>query len=57
MPTVNLPAIRACRPACNKGRVVGQKRPLTPRHVWAIRVRLEIAENHRDLAISGSVEF
>jgi len=51
MPTANLPAIRACRPAWNKGRVVGQKRPLMPKHVWAIRVRLEIAENHRDLAL------
>jgi site-specific recombinase XerC len=30
---------------------VGQKRPLLPKHVWAIRVRLEIAENHRDLAL------
>lgn len=51
MSTANLPAIRACRPAWNKGRVVGQKRPLMPKHVWAIRVRLEIAENHRDLAL------
>ncbi|WP_412551103.1 tyrosine-type recombinase/integrase [Shimia sp. MIT910701] len=49
MQTPNLPAIRACRPAWNKGRIVGQKRPLLPKHVWAIRVRLEIAENHRDL--------
>ena len=47
----NLPAIRACRPAWNKGRIVGQKSPLLPKHVWAIRVRLEIAENYRDLAL------
>ena len=47
----NLPAIRACRPAWNKGRIVGQKRPLLPKHVWAIRVRLEIAKNVRDLAL------
>ena len=47
----NLPAIRACRPAWNKGRIVGQKRPLMPKHVWAIRVRLEIAVNVRDLAL------
>ncbi len=47
----NLPAIRACRPAWNKGRIVGQKSPLLPKHVWAIRVRLEIAENYRDLAV------
>ena len=51
MPVANLPAIRACRPVWNKGRIVGQKRPLLPKHVWAIRVRLEIAESHRDLAL------
>jgi len=51
MKTPNLPAIRALRPAWNKGRIVGQKRPLKPKHVWAIRVRLELAENHRDLAL------
>jgi len=50
-PTSNLPDIRALRPAWNKGRIVGQKRPLKPKHVWAIRVRLELAENHRDLAL------
>ncbi len=51
METPNLPAIRALRPAWNKGRIVGQKRPLKPKHVWAIRVRLELAENHRELAL------
>ena len=51
MQTPNLPAICALRPAWNKGRIVGQKLPLKPKHVWAIRVRLELAENHRDLAL------
>lgn len=51
MHTPNLPAVRAFRPAWNKGRIVGQKRPLLPKHVWAVRVRLEIANNHRDLAL------
>ncbi len=51
MSTANLPAIRACRPAWNKGRIVGQKRPLQPKHVWAIRVRLEIAHRTRELAL------
>lgn len=51
MQTPNLPAIRARRAAWNKGRVVGQKRPLLPKHVWAIRVRLELAKSHRDLAL------
>jgi len=51
METPNLPVIRALRPAWNKGRIVGQERPLKPKHAWAIRVRLELAENHRDLAL------
>ncbi|NDR55833.1 tyrosine-type recombinase/integrase [Aliiruegeria sabulilitoris] len=51
MENVNLPAIRDCRQPWNKGRVVGQKRPLLPNHVWAIRVRLELAERKRDLAL------
>lgn len=51
MHTSNLPAIRPKRPAWNKGRLIGQKRPLLPKHVWAIRVRLEISEKIRDLAI------
>jgi integrase len=35
----------------NKGLLVGQKKPLEPKHVWSIRVRLEIARSMRDLAI------
>ena len=35
----------------NKGRLVGQKRPLRPKEVWAIRVRLQINHNKRDLAM------
>lgn len=35
----------------NKGRLVGQKRPLKPKDVWSIRVRLEIAGSLRDLAL------
>ena len=46
-----LPALRPERPAWNKGRVIGQKRPLLPKHVWSIRVRLEMANNRRDLAL------
>jgi len=47
----NLPAIRGLRPTWNKGRIIGQKLPLKPKHGWAIRVRLELAGNHRDLAL------
>ena len=51
MTTPNLPMVIPQRHAWNKGRIVGQKRPLLPKHVWAIRVRLELAENTRDLAL------
>ncbi|NDW02777.1 tyrosine-type recombinase/integrase [Salipiger sp. PrR002] len=47
----NLPAVRPTKPAWNRGRIIGQKRPLLPQHVWAIRVRLEIAAKIRDLAL------
>ena len=50
MSTELLPALRPTRVAWNKGRIVGQKRPLQPKHVWSIRVRLEMADNPRDLA-------
>ena len=47
----NLPILLPRRSAWNKGRIVGQKRPLLPKHVWAIRVRLELAGSLRDLAL------
>ena len=50
-----LPAVRPARVPWNKGRIIGQKRPLMPRHVWSIRVRLEMAGNQRDLALFNMV--
>src|ERR1700732_3884163 len=35
----------------NKGRLTGQKRPLRPKDVWAIRVRLQLQHRARDLAL------
>src|SRR5712672_4500297 len=35
----------------NKGLLVGQNKPLEPKHAWCIRVRLEIARSWRDLVI------
>ena len=35
----------------NKGRLTGQKRPLKPKDVWAIRVRLQLQHRARDLAL------
>ncbi len=34
-----------------KGKLVGQKTPLRMRDIWAFRVRLQIAERTRDLAL------
>lgn len=37
---------------CGPHRVIGQKRPFLPGHVWwSIRVRVEVAGNKRDLAL------
>ena len=51
MLVTSLPVPRPRPPAWNRGRIVGQKRALLPRHVWAIRVRLEMAGRVRDLAL------
>jgi site-specific recombinase XerC len=51
MSTFNLPMIGPSKRAWNHGRIIGLKRPLLPKHVWAIRVRLELANAVRDLAL------
>ena len=35
----------------NKGKLVGQKRPLKPKEIWAIRIQLQNAHQIRDLAM------
>ena len=35
----------------NKGKLIGAKPPLRPKHVWAIRTRLLIEGRTRDLAM------
>lgn len=35
----------------NKGKLVGQKLPLKQRDIWSIRVRLQLANRTRDLAL------
>ena len=35
----------------NKGRLVGQKAPLRLKEIWAIRIRLQLADKTRDLAL------
>lgn len=51
MSRIQLPAVKSKRRPWNKGRLVGQKRPLLPKQVWAIRARLELASNIRYLAL------
>jgi integrase len=46
---ISVPAAR--REPWNKGRLIGQKRPLKPKEVWAIRVRLQLEKRRRDLAL------
>jgi len=35
----------------NKGKLVGQKLPLKLQEIWAIRIRLQLEDRHRDLAL------
>ncbi len=35
----------------NKGKILGQKRPLKLKEIWGIRIRLELAGNDRELAM------
>ena len=52
MYTTNEPAIESNqRRPWNKGKLIGPKPPLQPRHVWAIRTRLQLAGRIRDLAL------
>ena len=36
----------------NKGKIVGAKPPLRPKHVWSIRTKLQVEGRIRDLACS-----
>lgn len=35
----------------NKGKIVGAKPPLRPKHVWSIRTKLQVEGRVRDLAL------
>jgi integrase len=47
--TLPIPPLR--REPWNKGRPIGQNRPLKPKDVWTIRVRLQLEGRKRDLAM------
>jgi len=47
----SLPCLPKPKIPWNKGKITGQKPALKLHEVWAIRTRLEMANNHRDLAL------
>jgi integrase len=49
--TENWTSPTAKRVPWNKGKLTGAKPPLRPKHVWAIRTRLQIEQQTRDLAL------
>ena len=52
METVNeTSAVTAQRRPWNSGKLIRPKPPLQPKHVWAIRTRLQLAGRTRDLAL------
>jgi len=46
-----LPDATYAHAPCHKGRLIGQKPPLKPKEVWAIRIRLQLQKKQRDLAL------
>lgn len=51
MPSVQLPPVTPKYKTWNKGRIIGPKRYLLPKQVWAIRAWLKLADYPRDLAL------
>jgi len=45
------PSLQVSSEPWNKGKLIGQKTPLRLRDIWAIRIRLQLQERHRDLAM------
>ena len=43
--------MRKQRPTWNKGRLLGQKPPLKPKEICSLRIRLQLAQKARDLAL------
>jgi len=42
---------RALTQPWNKGKLTGAKPPLSPKHVWVVRTRLQLLKRFRDLAL------
>jgi integrase len=43
--------MRNQRTGWNNGRLLGQKLPLMPKEIWSLRIRLQLADKPRDLAL------
>jgi integrase len=43
--------VRSPRQPWNKGKIIGAKPPLRPKHVWSIRMKLQVEGHKRDLAL------
>jgi hypothetical protein len=41
----------------NKGKIIGAKAPLRPKHVWSIRTKLQVENRIRDLALFNLEHF
>jgi len=48
---LNFPQIVKASTTWNKGKLIGQKPPLKLREIWAIRIRLQLKKETRELAI------
>ena len=48
---MGLDSVRPRREPWNKGKLVGQKAPLKVQNIWAIRVRLQMQDRVRELAL------
>jgi len=48
---------RRLRVPWNKGKLVGQKSPLRLKEIWAIRIRLQLADRLRELALFNQFEI
>ena len=48
---VNFIPIAPKRTPWNKGKLIGAKPPLRPKHVWSIRTKLQVEGRTRDLAM------
>jgi hypothetical protein len=51
MPDIKDCSIRTKRTPWNKGKLIGARPPLRPKHVWSIRTRLMLEGRGRDLAL------